>query len=94
MAQNVQVQCINKTPRQDPHHRIQNIGGVNADGTRWKISEETAIAYMKAGTYAFYTSVQRHSVWVIIALHEGHEYLKTQTDDLHPNNLLALPECP
>ncbi|MFI5246011.1 MAG: DUF3892 domain-containing protein [Gemmatimonadales bacterium] len=34
------------------------------------------------------------SVWVIIATHNGNEYLKTEADGVHPNNLLALPECP
>ena len=93
-TQTVRVQCVNKTPRQDPHHRIQNIGGVNPDGTRWKMSEDNAIAYMKAGRYSFWTTAQGKSVWVIIATHEGREYLKTEADGLHPNNLLALPECP
>jgi hypothetical protein len=31
---------------------------------------------------------------VIIATHLGHKYLKTTADGVHPDNLLALPECP
>jgi hypothetical protein len=39
MAQNVQIQCINKTPRQDAHDRIKNVGGFNADQTRWQMPQ-------------------------------------------------------
>src|SRR5206468_1637687 len=77
----VQVRCINKTPRQDPHHRIRNIGGINDDGTRWKLGEDEAIAGMKASKWRFWTTTpQGNSVWVIIAVHEGREYLKTEAD--------------
>ena len=93
-ALNVQVMCINKTHRTSPHDRIQNIGGVNADGGRWKLTVEQAILAIKAGKWRFFTSVQGKGVWVVIATNEGREYLKTEADSLHPNNLLALPECP
>ena len=42
----------------------------------------------------FYTSVNGRSVWVIIAIHNGREYLITEADGYEPNNLLSLPECP
>jgi hypothetical protein len=94
MAQRVRIECINKTPRNDPHLRIRNVGGENGDGTRWKMNEEEAIKAIEAGKYAFYVSVGGHSVDVEIAEHLGHKYLKTTADGLHPNNLLSLPECP
>jgi hypothetical protein len=93
-ALNVQVMCINKTDRSSPHDRIQNIGGVRTDGVRWKLTVPDAIAEIKAGKYRFFTSVQGKGVWIVIAKNEGREYLKTEADGLHPNNLLALPECP
>ena len=89
-----QVRCINKTPRQDPHRRIQSIGGLNSDGKRWRLTEDEAIAGIKSGQYQFWTTAQGRSVWVVIAVHQGREYLKTEADGLQPNNLLALPECP
>lgn len=95
MAQRVQVGCINKTNRSSAHERIHNIGGVNPDGTRWKMSESKAISDIKNGTYSFY--VERpagHRVDVIIATRLGVEYLKTESDGEQPDNLLALPECP
>jgi hypothetical protein len=96
MAQEVQVSCINKTNRSDAHERIQNIGGINSDGSRWKLAESQAIQDIKNGRYAFY--VERPAgrrVNVIIASRLGGEYLlKTEADGEQPDNLLALPECP
>ncbi len=94
MAQQLRIECINKSPRQDPHLRIRNLGGRNSDGSRWKISEEDAIASIEAGEYSFWVSVGGQAVHVLIAHHEGRKYLKTEADGLHPNNLLSLPECP
>lgn len=89
----LQVGCINKTPRNDPHLRIRNIGGVS-NGTRWHLSLDEAIREIESGRQAFYVSVGGRWVDVIVAIHQGHKYLKTVADGLQPNNLLSLPECP
>lgn len=94
MTQRVQIQCINKTNRFDPHDRIQNIGGVNPDRSRWKLNESQAIAYMEAGTYDFYVQQVYAVAEVIIATRLGKKYLKTVADGVSPDNLLSLPECP
>lgn len=94
LAQDVQIQCINKTPRQDPHLRISHIGGLNPDQTQWKLSEADAITGIKGGRWSFYVNAGGARADVIIATHLGNEYLKTRADGLHPDNLLALPECP
>lgn len=95
MADNVQIKCINKTPRMDPHDRIKNIGGTNPNGTRWLLSQPDAITGIEAGKWRFWTSVGGNSVWVTIAVSQwGHKYLKTEADGEQPNNLLSLPECP
>ncbi len=39
----VRITCINKTDRYNPHERIRYVGGVNPDGSRWKLSQEQAI---------------------------------------------------
>jgi len=95
MAQNHQVRCINKTDRTDAHDRIKSIGGVNADGTLWKIGQPEAIKGIEAGQWNFYVSGPGNTVWLIVAESRfGHKYLKTQSDGEQPNNLLSLPECP
>lgn len=94
MPENVQILCIRKRDRTNPHERIQGVGGVNPDGKRWYLTEDQAIAGIEAGTWRFWTSGGGKSVWVIIATHMGRKYLKTEADGIKPDNLLALLECP
>ena len=95
MAQQIQIQCINKSDRPNPHERILSVGGVNADGTRWKLNQQAAIEGIEQGRWQFYVSVNGSTVWVIVAVSRfGHKYVKTTADGEHPNNLLSLPECP
>jgi hypothetical protein len=93
MATSVEIQCINKSDRQNPHERITNVGGVHG-GKQWKISEAKAIQDIENGTYTFWTKGGGKTADVIIATHLGRKYLKTTNDGVRPDNLLALPECP
>ena len=91
----IRVDCVNKTDRYNPHERIRNIGGRNADSSRWKLSQEDAIAGIESGKWDFYVSVNGQAVAVIVATSRlGYKYLKTVADGEQPNNLLSLPECP
>ena len=95
MLVSYEVKCINKSSRMNHYERILNIGGVNPDRSRWKLSQIDAILGMEKGNYAFFVNVNGHSVWLMVSTSaNGNKYLKTQNDGEQPNNLLSLPECP
>jgi hypothetical protein len=62
MAVDIEVKCIKKSHRDDPHERIHGIGGVNANGTRWYLAEGDAIAGIDQGKWRFRTIGGRRSV--------------------------------
>ena len=94
MATRVQIRCINKSDHADPRDRILNVGGINADGTRWKLSQTEAIHYIVNDTYLFYVKRGGDITYVVVANQSGWKYLKTATDGDQPDHLLSLPECP
>ena len=90
----IRIMCINKLDRYNAHERISFVGGINADGTRWRLSQPDAVAGVESGKYQFWVSVNGQSVWVRVATSAyGNKYLKTENDGDQPDNLLSLPEC-
>ena len=94
MAPRYRIRCVNKVPREDPHKSIVNVGGINADGGRWKQSQKQTVEEIDSGVAAFYVDEAGQEVDVIVATHNGHRYIKTKADRIGENNLLKLPECP
>ena len=88
----LQITCINKSDRMNPHERIRRVGGGAL--APWRKSQQEAIGDIKAGRNRFYVSVGGASVRVIVATSGyGNKYLKTENDGEQPNNLLSLDEC-
>ncbi len=85
----LQITCINKTNRPNPHEAISHVGGP------WgRKTQDQAIDEIDRGINRFYTAVRGNSVWVVVAVSPlGNKYLKTAADGLNENNLLSLPEC-
>jgi hypothetical protein len=93
MADRHRITCINKSDRTNAHERITHVGGTNADGTKWQLTQQDAIKGIQDGKWDFYVSVGGSSVDVIVAERNGNKYLKTRSDGEQPNNLLSLAEC-
>jgi hypothetical protein len=95
MASRHEISCINKIPRNEPHERIKNVGGVNSNGERWKLSQPLAVEGMESGKWIFFVRANVREVEVVIRESQyGHKYLTTEPDGESQNNLLSLPECP
>jgi hypothetical protein len=94
MASQHEVKCVSKSERYNPHERITHIGGVNGDGTNWKLPQEKAIGGIESGQWDFYVNRGGRTARVVVALSRfGHKYLKTEADGEMPDNLLSLFEC-
>src|SRR5205823_12010937 len=91
----VRVSCINKPQRDDPTRRIQAIGGTHRDGSHWKLSLDEAIRYVESGRFNFYTFVNNEKRNIVVDVSpRGNKFLRTEGDERHENDLLALDECP
>lgn len=90
-----QVDCVVKTDRQNPHERIQFLGGPNPNGARWKLSQPDVVEAIEKNTYGeFFVDRAGRRVRLIVAVSQwGNKYVKTEADGVQPDNLLALPTC-
>jgi hypothetical protein len=94
MRRAIRVDCIDRSARGSPYHRIRAIGGLGPDGLRWRLSEDAAIAALDEERVAFY--IERpmgHRVEIVPAQGLGKRYIKTESDGESPDCLLELPDC-
>jgi hypothetical protein len=85
-----EVTCINKRgDHHNPHERISYIGYQG----KWRMVEDSAIRRIESQQDSFYVTKGGRQVDVVVAVHNGRKYLKTEADGYVPNNLLSLPEC-
>ncbi|HET7715500.1 MAG TPA: DUF3892 domain-containing protein [Bauldia sp.] len=93
MLQSLQVLSSTKDHRRDPYRTVTHIGGLNADGTPWRLSVAEAIEGVRALRWEFYLKDETgRRVWLHVTVsRDGHEYLKALDDPGVPRRLLALP---
>jgi hypothetical protein len=84
----VQVRCINKQPRNDPHEGITHLGG-----DQWKWTRQQVITSIEAKTNTFFTYVGGKRAEVGVVNGPNGKYVRTYADGKWNDNLLALPEC-
>lgn len=84
------VSSISRAYSHDPLERIEAIAGVNADRTRWRLSQTAATAAIEAGTDEFFVQADGGPVKLIVLHHGGQKYLTTERSSTHPDDLLSL----
>ena len=84
------VSSISRAYSSDPLERIETIGGVNPDHTRWKLSQNAAIAAIEAGTDEFFVQVSEQRVKLVVVNHDGEKYLQSEREETHRDDLLSI----
>ncbi|MFA6288975.1 MAG: DUF3892 domain-containing protein [Opitutaceae bacterium] len=84
------VSTVSRAYSHDPLERIDSIGGVNSDRTRWKLSQAAAIAAIESGSDEFFVNTGGHAVKLVVVIHEQQKYLTTEREATHPDDLLTL----
>ncbi len=87
----VQVACINKQPRNNPHEGITHLGNAQV-GWKWPRSQVIESIEQKANTFYTLANGTRADIGVVDG--PNGKYVRTYADGVWTDNLLALPECP
>lgn len=86
----VQVTCINKQPRNNPHEGITHLGNPAAN---WKWTRQQVINSINSRENTFYTRVNGKRADIAVVDGPNGQYLRTYADGVWNDNLLALAEC-
>jgi hypothetical protein len=90
----IRIDCVTRTDRVSPHHRIRAVGGRGRDGESWRLSEDAAIAAIENERATFYVEWPHgHRLDVVIGQGLGKQFLKTEADGESPDVLLAMSDC-
>ncbi|MEO7412636.1 MAG: DUF3892 domain-containing protein [Opitutaceae bacterium] len=84
------VSFLNRAYSLDPLERVENIGGLNSDHTRWTLTQAAAISAIEAGTDEFFVNADGGPVRLVVLTHRGEKYLKSEREKTHPDDLLSL----
>jgi len=85
----VQITCINKQPRNDPHEGITHLGNAAGKWTRQEV-----IDWIETKAHTFFTLVNGNRGSIGVVNGPNGKYLRTYADGKWNDNLLSLPECP
>jgi hypothetical protein len=95
MRQSIRVDCVVRTDRVSPHHRIRAIGGRSREGEPWRLGEDAAIAAIENERATFFIEWPKgRRIDLVVGQGLGKTYLKTEQDGEAPDALLHLPDCP
>jgi uncharacterized protein DUF3892 len=94
MRLSIRVDCVIRTDRVSPHHRIRAIGGRGREGDAWRLSEEAAITAIENERASFYLERPKgRRVDLVVGQGLGKTFLKAEPDGDAPEILLTLPDC-
>lgn len=82
------VSTVGRAYSRDPLERVASIGGVNADHTRWSLTQPAAIALIERGTDEFFFQAGDQRLRVVVVTHGGEKYLQSEREKTHPDDLL------
>ncbi len=90
----LRIDCVSRTDRDSPYHRIRAVGGTRREDERWRLSEEAAIAAIENERATFYLERTPGSrIDVVVGEASGKRYLRATVDREAPDALLELPDC-
>jgi hypothetical protein len=84
------VSSVSRAYSRDPLERIESIGGMNSDQTRWRLSQAAAIVLIERGTDEFFFHAGGEIVRLVVLTHGGEKYLQSEREKTHPDDLLDL----
>ena len=87
------VTCIRRDSS-DRDRRIDAVGGVHRDGTRWLMDVDEVIRQMKDRVRFFILATPSTGNEILTYTRRGTVYLRTANDGVPGNNLGNLPGCP
>ena len=94
MRLSVRVDCVTRTDRVSPHHRLRAIGGLDRNGDAWRLSEEAAITAIENEQASFYIERPKgRRIDLVVGQGLGKTFLKAEIDHESPEALLELPDC-
>lgn len=93
LPDDLEIECVSRESPDDPASGITHIGGRNATGTIWRLTEGQAIEKIESGRWRFYVMGGGKRSAVFVALLNGRKYLKAMPASANADSLLTLPEC-